>query len=444
RKKVPKLGTVFSSELENLRVCTAIDESGLYVFACGFDDLNIVVWDIARGEVVQTLKRHTQLVSCLALDEDAEKDNRLLVTGSYDNTVMVWRLQRRHSVSLSSRKALTEIIDPEPRFVLTKQSAKVLLCFLFPPFFFFAVLHKKKKKKLFASFVDHMCRLNLYNASTGDHLEKLKPLTDVEQAIANERLLHVQVKKEPRTSASASASASPLALPTDPTKIAAASPVDASPNATNDPNKDTVKLPEEDAIITQRSTIEDSNEMMNSKEEENEKELLLDVRRKSKSTIAIVDGMKACLNIVRVSAFGDIVCYGKDLKHLCVYSSNGELVKKRVVKDVLSVIEFSNDGNYIVTGGHSTITLIRDTRTLRIRKQFPEAKEMVKCITLDKDEVFMFVGITNGDVLIYSLSMSRFVNRKIATLGELGVQCGFFYKPKKTKKGHFHINPNKV
>ncbi|ETO21370.1 hypothetical protein RFI_15833 [Reticulomyxa filosa] len=131
RKKLSKLGDGFSGALSNRNLCVAVDECGLYVFACGFDNHSFVVWDVARAEVVQTIIRHTQLVTCLALDEDADRDNRLLVTGSVDTTVMVWRLQKRQSVSLTSRKALTEIVDPEPRFILTGQTAQVHFFFFF-------------------------------------------------------------------------------------------------------------------------------------------------------------------------------------------------------------------------------------------------------------------------------------------------------------------------
>ncbi|ETO36973.1 hypothetical protein RFI_00089 [Reticulomyxa filosa] len=444
RKKTPKFGYRFSSLLTNHNVCVTIDESGLYVFACGFDNMTFVVWDIARGEVVQTVVRHTQLVSCLALDEDADRDNRLLVTGSHDTTVMVWRLQKRHSVSLSSRKALYEVVDPEPRFILTRQTAKITCVDI-------------SIKSGMIVCCDMNGELNMYNASTGDHLERLRPLLDIEQmSTAGEQILPTpdaldsQMNLPPLGPIDGANS-----QPDQPNNVAQAMPstaTDAPISSTNtmielDLNVHAQSHDHNNQNKEEEKYIDNNNDGNNNDNDDNDDDddddesennnynnnrkfalsasastLVMDPSfGKAKSILGIVEDIGPCLNMVRVSSFGDIACYSNGLKHLCIYACNGELVKKRNTNDdILSVIKFNKDGNYIVTGGTATSTFIRDTRALKVRKQFTESKEIIRCITLDKDEIFMFVAVAGGDVLIYSLAMSKFLNNQIHNLDRLG------------------------
>lgn len=49
-------------------------------------DHRIRIWDIQTGEVLEVLAGHTESVTTLAFSADA----KLLASGSYDGTVLVW------------------------------------------------------------------------------------------------------------------------------------------------------------------------------------------------------------------------------------------------------------------------------------------------------------------------------------------------------------------
>ncbi|ETO21371.1 hypothetical protein RFI_15834 [Reticulomyxa filosa] len=321
--------------------------------------------------------------------------------------------------------------------------------------------------------------VNIYNASTGDHLERLKPLLDIEQMRTNERV--AKVKKPTNGAASQSpvmgltqseaeakigtavgttmtiTTATPTAKEEEvgeekhkdetmkafleplPVLQSPASPVSpASPANTVveiDFAQDNQDKPQgnDDGTTANRNDTDDEDDDNDDNDDDDDTDDKREAEKKddangednplgkAKSLLGIVGDSKPRLDIVRVSAFGDIVCYSNGLRYICVYTCNGELVKTKSTKDdVLSVIKFSKDGNYVVTGGKATTTFIRDTRTLKLRKQFPESKDAIRCITLDKDEIFMFVTVASGDVLIYSLAMSNFLNNQIHNLDRLG------------------------
>ena len=49
----------------------------------------IKLWDLATGELIQTLSGHQGKVSALAVSPD----NQLLMSGSEDQTIKIWQLR---------------------------------------------------------------------------------------------------------------------------------------------------------------------------------------------------------------------------------------------------------------------------------------------------------------------------------------------------------------
>ena len=170
-KKQNKIGSNFSPKISHRNLCFATTQDGQYTFACGFEDFSFVVWDVVHSKPFQGITKHRDIVSCLALDEDPSKQRAILVTGSYDKSVMVWRVNvnaklknskatsrkkasRRPSLSSSTRLTLNEVIDPNPTHVLENQMAAVL-----------CVDVSIKSGIIVCCSLDGI--VNVYNASTG-------------------------------------------------------------------------------------------------------------------------------------------------------------------------------------------------------------------------------------------------------------------------------------
>jgi len=92
-----------SSNLDLKHLCFAVDAHGYYLFACGFEDGSFIQYNIHQQRIEEEFHEHSDLVSCLALDENERKHKLILVTGSYDRSIIVWKgnKSKRHSRSKS-------------------------------------------------------------------------------------------------------------------------------------------------------------------------------------------------------------------------------------------------------------------------------------------------------------------------------------------------------
>ena len=61
------------------------------LFSCGYYDSSFIVTNVESNKVLQTVRQHKEVVTCLALASDVGQ--HWLVTGSKDCTLMVWDVQ---------------------------------------------------------------------------------------------------------------------------------------------------------------------------------------------------------------------------------------------------------------------------------------------------------------------------------------------------------------
>lgn len=64
------------------------------VLVSGSFDKTIKLWRLATGELMQTLSKHTKGVLCLAISPDG----KTLASGSFDETIMLWRLETGEAI----------------------------------------------------------------------------------------------------------------------------------------------------------------------------------------------------------------------------------------------------------------------------------------------------------------------------------------------------------
>ena len=91
----------------------ALSSDGRHLFSCGYWDRSVKCSHTSDGRTAQSLRAHTDVVSCLALS----KEGGTLVTGSRDTTLMVW--------AVTQGRAAPHIAE-KPRHVLQGHDDEVL------------------------------------------------------------------------------------------------------------------------------------------------------------------------------------------------------------------------------------------------------------------------------------------------------------------------------
>jgi len=444
KQKQDKIGQAnFCTKITHRNLCFATTKDGQYTFACGFEDNSFVVWDIDKAKLHQGIHKHNDIVSCLALDEDVEKHRAILVTGSYDKSVMVWRVninaKQRNSSNKQKKKhhrknsaslpkiTYTDVIDTDPTHILDNQLAAVV-----------CVDVSIKSGIIVCCSLDGIA--NVYNASTGEHYHMLQPYIDKAMRLeqrAKEKEERKQKEKEKEEEEQRRKS-SPIANGHDETNNTEQK---AETDEKSPEKKHSIVLVKEDAT----KSTEDEDEENRDDEDVERKETDMDLEEDDEydenmenpviSTMNTMDDNDTDyvpfkpgsipsgeLTIVRVShVFGHVLCYSKQTKDIFLYSSTGELQSwSNSRDDIYYDVQFSKTGNHIVCGGTETVIRVKELPSFRTRKKFEDPNKPVRTIYLDKDETYMLVGTANGNVLVYSLPQKAFVKSRVHTLTELG------------------------
>eukprot|EP01084_Bolivina_argentea_P137792 242679_1 len=93
-----------SSKIKNKHLCFQITKNCSHIFAAGFEDNSFMIWDIQQSKSIQCIKKHKNIVSCLSID------NNILITGSYDKSIMIWKINHKHN-TLSIQLPPTHVLD---------------------------------------------------------------------------------------------------------------------------------------------------------------------------------------------------------------------------------------------------------------------------------------------------------------------------------------------
>jgi len=81
-----QIGTSFAEEVGG--GCFAVSNDGKILISCGYWDNSFKCNDIESSEQLQSISKHKDIVTCLAIGEHGQ----ILVTGSKDTTIMVWQI----------------------------------------------------------------------------------------------------------------------------------------------------------------------------------------------------------------------------------------------------------------------------------------------------------------------------------------------------------------
>ncbi|KAJ5080223.1 beige/beach-related [Anaeramoeba ignava] len=101
------IGVSFASQI-NFSNCFCVDKFGTFFVSCGYWDDSFKVNRIDNSKLIQSITRHKNVVTCVALSKG------YLVTGSRDTTVGVWEFNR-----------LTGMVDQKPIHILLSHNTEV-------------------------------------------------------------------------------------------------------------------------------------------------------------------------------------------------------------------------------------------------------------------------------------------------------------------------------
>ncbi|KAK9806574.1 hypothetical protein WJX73_003713 [Symbiochloris irregularis] len=121
------LGTPFAADLDSEQ-CHCVLPAGQVVVSCGFWDNSLRCYGTEDGRLLQTLRHHKDIVTCVAL----ASSGTTLVSGSRDTTLLVWevvprahtRMQR--SGLIRGPAAPLQPLKPRPRLLLTGHESVVV------------------------------------------------------------------------------------------------------------------------------------------------------------------------------------------------------------------------------------------------------------------------------------------------------------------------------
>ncbi|KAI3460067.1 hypothetical protein Pfo_016730 [Paulownia fortunei] len=102
-----KIGSPLADNFELGAQCFATLQtpSENFLISCGNWENSFQVMSLSDGRMVQSVRHHKDVVSCVAVTADGS----ILATGSYDTTVMVWEILRIRAPEKKSRNTRTEI-----------------------------------------------------------------------------------------------------------------------------------------------------------------------------------------------------------------------------------------------------------------------------------------------------------------------------------------------
>lgn len=126
-----RIGGDLSLKLFSASSCFASTSDGRHCFVCGFESGEFLVWNVLGNTVTKTINHHKKVVSCLALDENLEKQKAVLVCGSYDEKVSVWRVNVPHDggqISLDLSMVLENQLAAITAVDISLQSGIIVCC----------------------------------------------------------------------------------------------------------------------------------------------------------------------------------------------------------------------------------------------------------------------------------------------------------------------------
>ena len=134
---------------------------------------------------------------------------------------------------------------------------------------------------------------------------------------------------------------------------------------------------------------------------------------------------------VGISSTSHIVSYSSEDVTICTHSVNGKLLAKAEVNETLHCFEFSEDGEYLLTGGDRRVVTTWDLSTLRQEvdtygkidgrfQNIPKFDAAITSLKLTRHERHLLVGLKSGILRVLALDAQYLRDRLQKKLENLG------------------------
>lgn len=128
----------------------------------------------------------------------------------------------------------------------------------------------------------------------------------------------------------------------------------------------------------------------------------------------------APLRWVGISSQGYIVVYTAGESTLHLYSINGDHLCSKVVGEKLYAMLFSQDGQFLVTGGKGKEVIFRSTHNLKRVGTLGKGDCWIRSLASTPQEQHLLVGLQTGEIHIYALNANYLRKRFLKRLTTLG------------------------
>ncbi|KAJ4967218.1 hypothetical protein NE237_019067 [Protea cynaroides] len=117
-----KIGSPLAENIELGTQCFAIMQTPAenFLISCGNWENSFQVISLNDGRIVQSIRQHKDVVSCVAVTSDGS----ILATGSYDTTVMLWEVFRVRAIEKRVRYAQTDL--PRKDYIIVETPFHIL------------------------------------------------------------------------------------------------------------------------------------------------------------------------------------------------------------------------------------------------------------------------------------------------------------------------------
>jgi WD40 repeat protein len=148
--------------------------------------------------------------------------------------------------------------------------------------------------------------------------------------------------------------------------------------------------------------------------------IIIHTCRKGHYVRSVYFAESAPLHWLAVSPEGLIVAYLQKTRKLFVFNINGRRLCLDGVGESLFSLALSPDGRYLLTGGEERTLLVRETHNLGTVNQMHTDTDTIRSIAVAANEQYIFLGLRDGRLLIYSLNAKRLSRDILSRLHSIG------------------------